>query len=82
MKLDYSPHFLRSYNKAPGGIREAFDKQSAFLTTNPRHPSLRTKKYGVAGDIWQARVTGSWRFYFTIEGDTCRLLEIRAHPKK
>jgi mRNA interferase RelE/StbE len=82
MKLDYSPHFLRSYTKAPRGIRETFDKQSALLLQNPRHPSLRTKKYGVAGDIWQARVTGSWRFYFAIEGDTYRLLEIKSHPKK
>jgi mRNA-degrading endonuclease RelE of RelBE toxin-antitoxin system len=81
MKLDYSPHFLRSYDKAPREIQRAFDKQSALLLANLRHPSLRAKKYGTAGDIWQARVTGSWRVYFTIEGDTYRLLEVTAHPK-
>jgi hypothetical protein len=29
MKLAYSPHFLRSYTKAPLAIQRAFDKQSA-----------------------------------------------------
>ncbi|MFI5176481.1 MAG: hypothetical protein ACHQKY_16600 [Terriglobia bacterium] len=81
MKLAYSPHFLRSYTKAPLAIQRAFDKQSALLLENPHHPSLRTKKYGIAGSLWQARVTGSWRFYFTIEGDAYRLHEIRRHPK-
>jgi len=81
MRLEYSPHFLRSYNKAPERIRRAFDKQAAFLLKDLQHPSLRAKKYGTQGDEWQARVTGVWRFYFTIEGDIYRLHEIRAHPK-
>ena len=82
MTLDFSPHFLRSYGKAPAAVQRAFDKQSALLLENPHHPSLRTKKYGVAGDVWQARVNDSWRFYFTIEGGAYRLHEMRAHPKK
>jgi hypothetical protein len=28
MKLRYSKHFLRSYNKAPKAIKAAFDKQA------------------------------------------------------
>jgi len=82
MKLAFSPHFARSYQKAPPAVQRAFDKQARLLLQNLRHPSLRAKKYGVAGDLWQARVTGVWRFYFTIEGDICRLHEIKAHPKK
>ena len=81
MRLDYSPHFVRSYVKVPKQIRAAFDKQSELLLQDLRHPSLRAKKYSETGDIWQARVTGSWRFYFTIEGDTYRLHDIKAHPK-
>ena len=42
---------------------------------------LRAKKYDEARDLWQARVTRGWRFYFTIEGDTYRLHDIIAHPK-
>jgi hypothetical protein len=32
-------------------------------------------------DIWQARVDGSWRFYFQIRGDIYYLLNITPHPK-
>ena len=81
MTLDFSPHFSRSYRKAPAAVQRAFDKQSFLLLQNLHHPSLRAKKYGVAGDVWQARVNDSWRFYFTIEGNVYRLHEIRAHPK-
>ena len=82
MTLAFSPHFVRSYRKAPAAVQRAFDKQSALLLENLHHPSLRAKKYGVAGDLWQARVNDSWRFYFTIEGGEYRLHEIRVHPKK
>ncbi len=81
MRLLYSPHFVRSYNKAPREIQQAFDKQSALLLQDLRHPSLRAKKYDAAKDRWQARVTGSWRFYFTIEGDTYVIKDITPHPK-
>jgi mRNA-degrading endonuclease RelE of RelBE toxin-antitoxin system len=81
MNLDFSPHFIRSYRKAPLAVQQAFEKQSLLLLQNLHHPSLRAKKYGVAGDVWQARVTGAWRFYFTIAGDTYALHEIKVHPK-
>jgi mRNA interferase RelE/StbE len=81
MKLNYTPHFVRNYGKAPADIQRAFQKQALLLLENPKHPSLRTKKYDESAGIWQARVTRSWRFYFTIEGDTFRMLEIKAHPK-
>jgi hypothetical protein len=48
---------------------------------NLRHPSLRAKKDDEAQDVWQARVDDNYRLYFTIEGDTYRMLSIMAHPK-
>ncbi|MBZ5625777.1 MAG: hypothetical protein LAQ69_44865 [Acidobacteriia bacterium] len=81
MRLDFTPHFTRSYTKAPAHIQRAFDKQSALLIQNLRHPSLRAKKFDEGSDLWQARVTGSWRFYFKIVGELYRLEEIKAHPK-
>jgi hypothetical protein len=82
MQFAFSQHFVRSYRKAPVVVQRTFDKQSALLLKDPQHPSLRTKKYGGARDLGQARVNDSWRFYFTIEGDTYHLHEIRRHPKK
>jgi len=81
MKLRYSPHFVRSYDAASTHVQKAFDKQVILLLQDFCHPSLRAKKYNEARGIWQARVTREWRFYFTIEGDTYHLHEIKSHPK-
>jgi len=79
MRLLYTERFRRSYETAPAHIQRAFQKQTRFLLQNLRHPSLRTKKYDK--NRWQARVDGSWRFYFRIEGDTYILLDLIPHPK-
>lgn len=81
MKVSFTERFLRSYRDAPSRVRQGFDKQVAHLLRNRRHPSLRTKKYDAARDIWQARVNGGWRFYFRIDSDTYILLDIIPHPK-
>jgi hypothetical protein len=62
-------------------IQRAFEKQLAVLLQNLRYPSLHAKKYDASRSIWQARLTRSGRFYFTIEGDLYTLLTLRAHPK-
>jgi mRNA interferase RelE/StbE len=81
MRFSYSERFLKSLEGAPLPIRKAFYKQARFLLDNLRHPSLQAKKYDEARDIWQARVTRDWRFYFSIEGDTYQLHDITPHPK-
>ena len=81
MRLEHTLQIKRELQKFPKEIREKFYKQIEFLKTNIRNPSLRAKKYDEAADIWQARVTGSVRFYFRIEGDVYRLLNIKKHPK-
>mgnify|MGYP001579553891 CR=1 FL=1 len=81
MKVFYTDRFHRSYNGTPIGVRRAFDKQVIFLLKNIRHSSLRAKKYGVSGNIWQARINKSWRFYFSIKNDIYYILDILPHPK-
>jgi mRNA-degrading endonuclease RelE of RelBE toxin-antitoxin system len=81
MRLFYTERFRKSYDNAPAAIQSAFDRCVALLLANIRHPSLRAKKYSESQDIWQARVTLNWRFYFTIKGDTYYLLDIIPHPK-
>jgi mRNA-degrading endonuclease RelE of RelBE toxin-antitoxin system len=75
-------HFDRAYAKAPKKIRDAFQKQALILAENLRHPSLHAKKYNEGEDLWQARVTLNWRFYFRIQEDTYVLQDIIPHPKK
>ncbi len=81
MKLFYTERFRQGYESAPLNIQRAFDRRAALLVQNLRHPSLRAKKYDKERGIWQARVNGGWRFYFTIEGDTYRLLAMRSRLK-
>lgn len=73
--------FQQRFKTAPPEVQRAFTKQLAYLLRDLRHPSLHAKKYDQPRDIWQARVTGSWRFYFRIEGDAYVLETIRPHAK-
>jgi mRNA-degrading endonuclease RelE of RelBE toxin-antitoxin system len=81
MRLRYTRNALATLNDLPFPIRKAFYKQAAFLVANLHHPSLQAKKYNEADDKWQARVNRSWRFYFTIQGDTYIISDIIPHPK-
>jgi hypothetical protein len=81
MRFHYSERFRRSYERAPLPIQRAFDRRAALLVGNLRHPSLHAKKYDEANDIWQARVTRDWRFYFRIADDVYELIDIMPHPK-
>jgi len=73
--------FQQRFTAAPPEVQKAFAKQLGYLLRDIRHPSLHAKKYDEVRDIWQARVTGSWRFYFRIEGDAYVLETINRHPK-
>lgn len=81
MNLRFTNTADRDYADLPRAVRKAFAKQLRFLLANLRHPSLQAKKYNDPHDIWQARVTRGWRFYFKIEGDEYIILSIIPHPK-
>ncbi len=80
MRVLISERFARSFKEAPEKIQRNFGKQLAHLLKDLRYPSLKSKKYDEARNIWQARVDGDWRFYFTIEGDIYHLIDIISHP--
>ncbi|PYV15026.1 MAG: hypothetical protein DMG21_16335 [Acidobacteria bacterium] len=81
MQIVLSDRAIESLSCAPPNVRRAFEKQLRFLANNIQHPSLRAKKYSESQDIWQARVNRSWRFYFTIAGETYRIEDVVAHLK-
>lgn len=81
MRVLFSDRFTQAFRDAPDRVQRQFGTQLAHLLRSLRHPSLRAKKYDEANDIWQARVNGGWRFYFRIEGDLYRLIDITPHPK-
>lgn len=81
MRVRFAEPFLRRFKKLPKEIKRKFEKQLAFLLNNIQHPSLRAKKYDETQNIWQARVSSVYRFYFKIQGDTYIVLTITKHPK-
>lgn len=81
MKWRHANHAREHYQNAPTIIQKAFDKQVRLLLVSLRHPSLHAKKYGGVADLWQARITKDWRFYFHIDGDEYVIIAIQQHPQ-
>jgi mRNA-degrading endonuclease RelE of RelBE toxin-antitoxin system len=79
MKLSFTKTFIREYCKLPQDLQETVDKQLDLLLSNQRHPSLNIKKMNDPRNIWEGRVTASYRFTFQIEGDTYVLRRIGTH---
>ena len=79
MKLSFTKTFIRGYRKLSGEIKETTDKQLGLLLSNPRHPSLGIKKMNDPRNIWEGRITESYRFTFQIEGDIYILRKVGTH---
>jgi len=79
MKLLFAKTFVRDYRKLPQAIQEWTDKQLELLLSNPKHPSLNVKKIRDPMDIWECRVTMSYRFTFQITDDTYILRKVGTH---
>ncbi len=71
--------FARDYKKLSKRIQKTVDKQIELLLSNPMHPSLNTKKMNVPREIWEARVTESYRLTFQIGKDTYILRRVGTH---
>jgi mRNA interferase RelE/StbE len=79
MKLAFTKTFVRDYRKLPQDIQELTDKQLGLLLSNPKHPSLNVKKMQDPRDIWEGRITLSYRFTFQITGDIYVLRKVGTH---
>jgi mRNA-degrading endonuclease RelE of RelBE toxin-antitoxin system len=79
MKLTFTKTFIKAYRKLPPHIQEHSDKQLELLLSNPNHPSLNIKKMNDPRNIWEARITYSYRFTFNIKDDTYILRHIGTH---
>ena len=79
MKIAFTKSFIRNYRKLPQEIQDAIDKQLELLLSNPRHPSLNVKKMNDPRDIWEGRVTASYRFTFQIQGEVYLLRKVGTH---
>lgn len=79
MKLVFTKSFKRDYNSLPERIQEKVDKQLEFLLKDLNYPSLHAKKVQGTDDIWEARVSKSYRFTFQIEDGYYLLRRVGTH---
>jgi mRNA-degrading endonuclease RelE of RelBE toxin-antitoxin system len=64
MKLVFTKKFIRDYRKLPQRIQRTAGKQLGYLLSDETHPSLNVKKMQDPREIWEARVTKSYRLTF------------------
>ena len=79
MKLAFTKTFVRDYRKLLQDIQQLTDKQLGLLLSNRKRPSLNLKKMNDPRDIWEGRITTSYRFTFQIAGDIYILRKIGTH---
>ena len=79
MRIRQEKQFKEDFASLPAQIKARTKKQLALFLSDPRHPSLRIKKMQGFSDLWEGRITRSYRFTFQLVGDTCRLRRIGPH---
>jgi len=79
MKIAFTKTFIHNYRKLSREIQKTLDKQLKILITNPKHPSLNIKKMNDPREIWEGRVTASYRFTFHIQKDLYLLRQVGTH---
>ena len=79
MKLLFTRTFIKNYRRLPKRIQSATDKQLERLLSDPEHPSLNVKKMKDPREIWEGRVTESYRFTFQIQEDSYILRKVGSH---
>jgi mRNA interferase RelE/StbE len=79
MRIQTTKPFDKDYDGLPESIRGQTDKQLTLLLENPNHPSLRLKKIKGHPNIWEGRITKSYRFTFQILGEMYILRRIGTH---
>jgi addiction module RelE/StbE family toxin len=79
MQVIYTNSFKKDYNSLTLPVQRQADKKLGLLISNPRHPSLQTKKMKGTKDIWEARISRSYRMTFNVVEDFIILRRIGTH---
>ena len=79
MIFQYYTSFARDYKRLPLQVRAQVDAAIALFEENPRHPSLQIKKMKGSENIWEGRVTRSYRFTFEWDGEVVTFRRVGTH---
>ena len=80
MRISLSKTFEKDYKKLPTKVQKLVDQQLLILLENYKYPSLRIKKMQGQSNIWEGRVTQTYRFTFEKRDDTYILRRVGTHP--
>ena len=79
MRLFYKKTFTKQYQNLPPVIKKRTGEKLNLLLSNFHHPSLQTKKMKGHEDIWEVKISRSYRFTLQIKGDAYILRKIGKH---
>jgi mRNA-degrading endonuclease RelE of RelBE toxin-antitoxin system len=79
MKVLSTKTFDQDYKTLPDTIQSLVDRKLRIFLQNPHHPSLRIKKMEDPREIWEGRISKSYRFTFQIHEDTYILRRLGTH---
>lgn len=84
MNFVRTKRFKADFKRLPRHIQRSAEKAFRLLVANPRYPSLRTKKMegeqdADGRDLWEGRITKSYRFTFAIMTDAYIFYRIGPH---
>jgi mRNA-degrading endonuclease RelE of RelBE toxin-antitoxin system len=81
MNIKTTNQFDKDYEKLPDEIKKRLYKSLSLLMDNFQHPSLRVKKMRGKDNIWEARISDSYRITFQITNNTFIFRKIGQHDK-
>jgi mRNA-degrading endonuclease RelE of RelBE toxin-antitoxin system len=79
LQLRRTKRFVKDYAALPDELRGRTEKAISVLLKSRHHPSLRIKKMEGRQEIWELRVSYSYRLTFQISGDTYILRRVGTH---
>ena len=79
MQLFRAERFKKDFQHLPHEIQQKVPDVLERFVSNPRHPSLHTKKLEGVHDVWELRVTQSCRITFQFIQEGILLRRIGTH---
>ena len=79
MHVEATSTFLRLYKRLPADVQEQVKKTLRLFQEDTRHPSLGHKKMAGRVDIYELRVSLSYRITYKRDGETAILRKVGTH---
>lgn len=79
MHIEATKTFLKLYKKLDPEIKNKVKKALIFFQKDPSHPSLGHKKMAGQENIYEIRISKTYRITYTKSGNTAILRKVGTH---